>query len=84
MFFVFSGYIYAKRNGLKIYRSSVDRTYNKVDRLISFIRRWISPIWDPLEDPNAMSEPLFDVISSDTPLQLSHDTSLNLKEDQAY
>ena len=33
-FLFFSGYIYAKLNGLKIYRSSVDRTYRKVARII--------------------------------------------------
>lgn len=46
---------------------------NFADRAIAAIRRRLFPIWDPLADPNAASELLFESDGDSAPTQLSHD-----------
>ena len=46
---------------------------NFVDRVIAAIRRRLYPIWDPLADPNADSELLYESDKGPAPVQLSHD-----------
>lgn len=46
---------------------------NLIDRIIAGVRRRISPPWDPLSDPFACSELLYDSNLGPAPIQHSHD-----------
>lgn len=45
---------------------------NKIDRLISAIRRRIIPVWDPLKDPISQSILLYEKLDNRAPEQLDH------------
>ncbi len=45
---------------------------NKIDRIIAAARRRVHPVWDPLQDPDSLSVPLYDVLNDNAPVQLDH------------
>jgi hypothetical protein len=49
---------------------------NFIDRLVSSIKRRISPIWDPIPNPNEVSTLLYDQLEGNKAVPLSHDIKL--------
>lgn len=49
---------------------------NLIDRVMGSVRRRVSPIWDPLTDPIALSSLLYDRLEGQKPKPLSHDIKL--------
>lgn len=49
---------------------------NLIDRIVSSIKRWLFPIWDPLKNPLEFSKLLYDKLEDNKPRQLSHSTNL--------
>ncbi len=45
---------------------------NFLDKIVSAIQRRVRPIWDPLDDPDGNSRPLYDGKSDSVPKQLNH------------
>jgi hypothetical protein len=49
---------------------------NFIDRVASGLKRRISPIWDPISNPNEVSTLLYDRLEGNKPVPLSHDIKL--------
>ena len=49
---------------------------NFIDRLVSSLKRRISPIWDPIPNPNEVSTLLYDRLEGNKAVPLSHDIKL--------